>query len=183
MGRPTASLFIGVTVMDLVMEILSDLWAFLALPQVATVTLILGVMVAVRSINAHRLTERQKETVQLLFTSRTDDNLEKGLSVLERIHDDPNDNIRAYGREKKQDQDAVLVRYVLNHWERIAIGVQEGTYCERIIKKANCSSLLSLHEQARPMIAAIRESTGKKTYYQELDWLAARWSKNGLKPR
>lgn len=169
--------------MDFIISLGSDVWVFLAQPQTAALVLIGGVAVAVRSINMHRLTERQKETVQLLFSARTDDKLEQGLAVLERIHDDPNDNIRAYGRDKKQEPDAVLIRYVLNHWERIAIGVQEGTYCERIIKKAHCSSLLSLHEQARPMIAAIRDATGKKTYYQELDWLVGRWHKNGLKQR
>ncbi len=169
--------------MDSVIGLGGAIWLFLAQPQVAALILIGGVGVAVRSINMHRLTERQKETVQLLFSARTDDKLEQGLAVLERIHDDPNDNIRAYGREKKQEADAVLIRYVLNHWERIAIGVQEGTYCERIIKKAHCSSLLSLHDQARPMIAAIRDATGKKTYYQEIDWLVTRWAKNGLKER
>lgn len=163
------------------MEFLEWIWAVCAKPQVNTLAILLGVGVAVRSINMHRLTERQKETVNLLFTSRTDDRLAEGLSVLERVHDDPNDNIRAYGKEKKQEDQAVLIRYVLNHWERISIGVQEGTYCERILKKAQCSSLISLHEQAGPMISAIRTSTGKQTYYQELDWLAKRWNAKPLK--
>lgn len=169
--------------MDSVIELCKAAWWLLAQPQTAALILVGGVCVAVRSINMHRLTERQKETVQLLFTSRTDDNLEKGMAILERIHDDPKDNIRAYGREKKQEPDAILIRYVLNHWERIAIGVQEGTYCERIIKKAHCSSVLSLHEQATPMIRAIREATGKQTYYQEIDWLITRWKKKGLQAR
>lgn len=165
------------------MELVTWLWELLAKPQVTTLVLIIGVMVAVRSINMHRLTERQKETVVLLFNSRTDDRLAEGLALLERIHDDPNDNIRAYGREKKQEQDAVLIRYVINHWERISIGVQEGTYCEKILKKAQCSSLLSLHEQASPMILAIRAATGKQTYYQDLDWLAERWKAKPLKQK
>lgn len=165
------------------MELIAATWTLLAQPQIANLILMLGVGVAVRSINAHRLVEREKETVQLLFNARNDDVLTGGMDLLESIHDDPNNNIRAYGKEKKQEPEAVQIRYVLNHWERISIAIRSGTYCEKIIKSACCSSLISIHEQATPMIKAIREATGKNTYYQELDWLASRWSKNPLKAR
>lgn len=165
------------------MELFSAIWTLLGQPQVATVVLIVGVCVAVRSINMNRLVEREKETVQLLFSARNDEELSGGMDLLERVHDDPNNNIRAYGKEKKRDPEAVQIRYVLNHWERIAIAIRRGTYCEQIIKAASCSSLISIHEQATPMIKAIREATGKQTYYQELDWLAARWSKKPLKAK
>lgn len=165
------------------MEILVTFWGVLAMPQISTIILGVGVAVAVRSINMNRLIEREKETVQLLFNARNDDMLSGGMVLLERVHDDPNNNIRAYGKEKKQDPEAVQIRYVLNHWERIAIAIRRGTYCEKIIKDASCSSLVSIHDQATPMIRAIRESTGKKTYYQELDWLASRWAKKPLKAK
>ncbi|MCD1610272.1 DUF4760 domain-containing protein [Stutzerimonas kunmingensis] len=165
------------------MEILTEAWKLLGQPQVATLVLLIGVGVAIRSINMNRLVEQEKETVQLLFNARNDEVLSGGMDLLERVHDDPNNNIRAYGKEKKQDPDAVQIRYVLNHWERIAIAIRRKTYSEEIIKAASCSSLISIHEQATPMIKAIREATGKQTYYQELDWLANRWSKRPLRAR
>lgn len=165
------------------MEVLYWLWAGLAKPQVSTIILGVGVAVAVRSINMNRLIEREKETVQLLFHARNDADLAEGMALIEQIHDDPNSNIRAFGKERKNEPEAVKIRYALNHWERIAIAVRRGTYCEKIIKDASCSSLVSLHEQTRPMVAAIREATGKNTYYQELDWLANRWNKRPLRAK
>lgn len=162
------------------MEVFTWAWGVLAYPQTSTLILAAGVAVAVRSISMNRLVAKRKETVQLLFNARNDENLNEGMRLLETIHEDPNNNIRAYGKEKKGDPEAALIRYVLNHWERIAIAIKEETYCERIIKNSSCSSFLSLHEQATPMILAIRQATGKNTYYQEIDWLAARWKKKPL---
>ena len=163
------------------MEFFNWFWDVLAKPQISSIFLACGVAVAVRSISMSRLIAKQKETVQLLFDARNDEQLAGGLSLLEALHDNLNDNVRSYGKEKKSDPQAAQIRYVLNHWERIAVAVQAGTYCEKIIKKAACSTFLSLHMQATPMILAIREATGKKTYYQEIDWLAARWNKAPLK--
>ncbi|MCD2772789.1 DUF4760 domain-containing protein, partial [Pseudomonas aeruginosa] len=100
---------------------------------------------------------------------------------LQALHNADDSNMRAYAREdRRESEEANEIRYVLNHWERICVGINQGIYCEKMLREANYSTVMKLYEQAEPFIRAIREIEKKKTFYQELEKLHSKWVKKPL---
>jgi hypothetical protein len=161
------------------------------------VLLILGLGVAISSVWMSKVIARRKQTADLLFGSRIDTQLSEGLEVIRQLHNDPNGNIRAAFPDKKampsneeeankyteQKKKSVLISYVLNHWERISIGIDEGIYDERMLRYASNTSVINLYTQSLPYIEAVRERSRVPTYYVDIERLALRWKSMPLKPK
>ena len=159
--------------------------------------LISGLAVAITSVWTSKIIARRKQTADLLFASRIDQQLSDGLDVIRQLHNDPNGNIRAAFPEKKampsdtaeaekyqeQKKKSVLINYVLNHWERISIGIDEGIYDERMLRYASNTSLINLYTQSLPYIEAVRERSRVPTYYVDIERLALRWKSMPLRPK
>lgn len=98
------------------------------------------------------------------------------MRCLMHLHNNPATNIRAYAaKDKAESEEAKSIRYVLNHWEYVSVGVQAGIYDEKMLWNASFGTVTALHRHARPFIDALRESSGRTTVYQEIQWLAERW--------
>ena len=161
------------------------------------VLLILGLMVAVISVWTSKVIARRKQTADLMFASRSDLQLRDGYDVIRQLHNDPNGNIRAafpaqkampedekeaekYTEQKKR---SVQINYVLNHWERVSIGIDEGIYDERMLRYSHNTSVINIYTQALPYIEVVRERTRVPTYYVDIERLALRWKTMPLKPK
>ncbi|MGO2451764.1 DUF4760 domain-containing protein [Pseudomonas taetrolens] len=159
--------------------------------------LVLGLMVAIISIWTSKVIARRKQTADLMFASRSDLQLSEGYEVIRQLHNDPNGNIRAafpaqkampdneeeakrYTEQKKR---ATQINYVLNHWERVSIGIDEGIYDERMLRYSHNTSVTNLYTQALPYIEVVRERTRVPTYYVDIERLALRWKTMPLKPK
>lgn len=159
--------------------------------------LILGLMVAVISVWTSKVIARRKQTADLMFASRSDLQLRDGYDVIRQLHNDPNGNIRAafpaqkampedvkeaerYTEQKKR---SVQINYVLNHWERVSIGIDEGIYDERMLRYSHNTSVINIYTQALPYIEVVRERTRVPTYYVDIERLALRWKTMPLKPK
>mgnify|MGYP000545151292 CR=1 FL=1 len=161
------------------------------------VLLILGLGVAISSVWMSKVIARRKQTADLLFGSRIDAQLSEGMEIIRQLHNDPNGNIRAAFADKKampadeeaaqkyteQKKKSTLINYVLNHWERISIGIDEGIYDERMLRYASNTSVINLYTQSLPYIEAVRERSRVPTYYVDIERLALRWKSMPLKPK
>jgi hypothetical protein len=146
--------------------------------------LTLGVIVAVASVVSAKNTARKKQTADAIFASRTDSELQKGLRLVAAIHESDNRNIGAMSARDKQDSDeAKLIRYVLNHYEYVAIGIRNGIYDEQMFKDASYSTIISLHTRASPFIEGVRTVSRRQTVYQELRCMVQRWEESPLEVR
>lgn len=135
-----------------------------------------GVIIAVISVFIVKSTAKRKQSADLLFASRADKELMSGMRCLMQLHNREDSNIRTYAKKDKAETDeAKSIRYVLNHWEYVSVGVQSGIYDEKMLWNASFSTLTAMHRHARPFIDALRESSGRTTVYQEIQWLAERW--------
>lgn len=159
--------------------------------------LVLGLTVAIISVWTSKVIARRKQTADLMFASRSDLQLSEGYEVIRQLHNDPNGNIRAafpaqkampdneeeakkYTEQKKR---ATQINYVLNHWERVSIGIDEGIYDERMLRYSHNTSVTNLYTQALPYIEVVRERTRVPTYYVDIERLALRWKTMPLKPK
>lgn len=135
-----------------------------------------GVIVAIVSVFVVRATAKRKQSADLLFASRADKELMAGMRCLTQLHNQADSNIRTFAAKDKNGTDeAKSIRYVLNHWEYVSVGVQAGIYDEKMLWNASFSTVTALHRHARPFIDALREASGRATVYQEIQWLAERW--------
>lgn len=140
-----------------------------------------GVVVAISSVLSARTIARRKQTADLMFGTRADENLSDGYKCLQRLHTAHDSNIRSFASDEKQElPDAGQIRYVLNHWERVFVGVRQGIYDEKMLREANYNTVLRTWAQAKPYVEAVREKEQKPTYYQCLEDGAKRWKKNPL---
>lgn len=141
---------------------------------------LVGVAVAVVSVLSARSTAKKKQSADLLSSTKNDEELIQGLRTLASLHNRPDSNIRQYAQDDKTDSDeARSIRYVLNHWEYVSVGIQGGIYHEGMLKKASHGSLVNLFEHAQPFINRLREIKNRPSIYQEMEELAERWKREG----
>lgn len=140
-----------------------------------------GVVVAITSVVSARTIARKKQTADLMFGTRSDEKLSDGYKCLARLHNAADSNMRALAREDKRNSDeANEVRYVLNHWERVFVGLRQGIYDEKMLREANYNTVLKTWAQAKPYIEAVREAEQRQTYYQCLELYAKQWKRKPL---
>ncbi|MCF3479581.1 DUF4760 domain-containing protein [Stenotrophomonas maltophilia] len=148
------------------------------------VAFLVGVMVAVLSVISVRATARRKQSADVIFATRNDELLRKGIRLIreEALHE--NSNIRKYARAPEaQSENAAAIRYVLNHFEYVAVGIRNGIYDEGMFKEASYSTIMEIRRHSETYIADVRTEQKRDTIYQEFCWLCERWKKKPLKPR
>jgi hypothetical protein len=142
---------------------------------------LIGVVVAITSVLSARTIAQRKQTADLLFGTRADEKLSDGYKCLQRLHNAADTNMRALATPaKRESEEAHQVRYVLNHWERVFVGLRQGIYDEKMLRESNYNIVLKTWAQAKPYVEAVRESEQKLTYYQCLEKYAKRWKKRPL---
>jgi len=139
-----------------------------------------GVLVAVVSVLSARATAKKKQTADLLSSTRADEELVAGLRCLSELHNRPDANIRQYASDLKASSDeAKSIRYVLNHYEYVAVGLQSGIYDEGMLRRASHNTVVNLFTHARPFIEALREHKHRPSLYQEMQCMAEHWQELG----
>ncbi|QVE15714.1 DUF4760 domain-containing protein [Pseudomonas cichorii] len=153
---------------------------------VATVMAIRSAKVAtVETISHTREIAKQTETALFMFNSRSDRNLTDGYQTIRSIHSSDSDNIVSYATndEKRKSPEAEKIRYALNFWERVAVCVSHGIYCEKIIKDSMYTTVTDVFQRAQPYINAVREQKHSQTPYQDFETMARRWLAEPLKSK
>jgi hypothetical protein len=140
-----------------------------------------GVVIAFVSVLTARALARKKQTADLMFAMRHDEKMHSGIRLIARNHTAGLD-IARFAKDAISEE-AQLVRYVLNHYETISVGIQAGIYDEDMLKRCFCGTLISTYDKSLPLIHAIRHITGKKTTFDEIQWLGERWRAKPLKPK
>ncbi|WP_341707749.1 DUF4760 domain-containing protein [Halopseudomonas sp.] len=137
--------------------------------------------VAVVSVLYARATAKKQQSADLLLQSRTDGELVAAMRCISDLHELGDGSIRDLAsKTAAETKEAKCVRYVLNHWEYVSVGVQSGIYDEAMLRRASFNTVIQLHKSVRPFIDNLRGITGRNTIYQEFQWLAERWEAKGL---
>lgn len=147
----------------------------------------LGVVVAIFTIWYNVRTAKKTQTSIFLFESRTDKEYIESLHVLRKAHESGK-SLRSYvfpceGTKitDEEQEEKRKFQYILNFYERVAVGIQQGIYNEDMIKKTSYTTVIDTWNHAEPLIKAIREKINSETTYQEFEWLANRWKRSPLR--
>lgn len=152
----------------------------------AVVTAI-GIIVAAISVISVRATAKKTQTADLLFQIRKDKKFIDSIETLNRLHES-NQNMRLLARVKSEltEDDlkhAKKIRYVLNLYERLSVGISEGIYDENMMRKSQYTIVTKIYEWSKPFIDGVRKQTDSRTAFQEFEALARRWEDKPLKTR
>lgn len=139
-----------------------------------------GVLTAIISMVVVLRTAKKKQTADLLFGCRLDEKLFDGNARVVAMHDG-NGSIRDLLKDDADKDARAAVLYVLNHWERIAVGIVQGIYHEEMLRQSNRTNVINLYKKAKPFIEAVRHKEGKDTFYRHFEKMAMSWEKRELR--
>lgn len=152
--------------------------------HVRNVAIILGVLVAIFSIGTARSLARKKQAADLIFEARSDTKMQEAAECLKDHSCSDDKNIKALARgDSKNSSEAELVRYILNHFESVSVGIQNGIYDETMVKECWYTIVINTYGHVRPYIDEVRQRDQKPTYYQEFEQLALRWKDKPLQEK
>ena len=156
---------------EVIPKILGESYAY----WVQTVVLIAAAVLAYVAIKTSRAIERRKAAAAAVFSTKEDDELTDALRHITALHDGDK-NIGPFARKDQKDSaDAKHIKYALNHYEYVSVGILYGIYDEAICKASSYTTVTRLYERTKPFIDEARKVTGSKTTYQEFECLACRW--------
>ena len=133
------------------------------------------------AIVAAKNRERKHHTFVMLCENNRDPELDKAFAIVKALHEDQNAEVKHYAHNNKHsDEEAVYIRYLLNHYENICIGMKMGAYDEDVVFSAERTIIIHAYTQCESYIKELRAQTGVKTSYIELEALVQRWEDKRL---
>ncbi|MHB9798448.1 DUF4760 domain-containing protein [Pseudomonas sp. MT3] len=133
-----------------------------------------------RSIAHNEKLARQRATIDLLLTQKTDHNLIESKKAVGSIHSNGGDFTSLATKEKSQDENRGHILAIINNYEFIALGIREGALDEAIYKRAVYSQVMRDWKAMKAFIMELRRQNQIDTLFQEFEVLAKRWEKEKL---
>lgn len=152
-------------------------------PEVLAIlaTGLIAFIVAIVTISASRDIERRKNSMQAIMAARRDTKLFEAMSKMREIDKEDGKSTEVYYHNNCDDPvGRGLLFYLLNHYENIAVGINNRIFDEEIMKRAEYSIIIAVKTMCGPLIDKTRRSENKDTVFKELTDLADRWSKSPL---
>jgi hypothetical protein len=115
------------------------------------------------------------------MSARRDSELTSCIRRVAQLHEGDK-SIAVFARKDHIDTDeAKSIRYALNYYECVAVGIFEDIYDEDILKSSVFSTVVKLYDRTKPFIDQVRIVSDRKTPFQEFECLACRWKNDPLK--
>lgn len=134
----------------------------------------IGATVATVAIYMSRRTAREKNAADILQMAQRDEKLAEGIRLIQQAHKDGIMESLAF-EDKRMSDDARSVRYVLNFYENVAVGIKRKIYSEAFIKDSSYTTITDLCDRTRPFVVHIRVRNKQETAWKKLELLGQRW--------
>jgi hypothetical protein len=158
-------------------RVLGEPYAFWA----QTCVLFFAAVLALLAIIDSRKTARRKAAVDAIAALKRDEAIEKAVLIINGLHDGDT-NIGSFAKKEKfSTPESKSICYVLNHYEHVCVGIDQGIYDEVIFRNTMHTHVVKLYEKVKPFIEEARRTSGKETTFQDFEILACRWKNHPLK--
>ncbi|NMZ98108.1 DUF4760 domain-containing protein [Pseudomonas lundensis] len=147
----------------------------------AVLTIVINGRLSRQSIAHNEKLSRQRATIDLLLTQRTDMNLIESKKAVGVIHNNGGDFTALAARDKVQELARSHILSIINNYEFIALGIREGALDESIYKRAVYSQVMRDWKAMKAFVMELRRQNQIDTLFQELELLAKRWDQHSLK--
>lgn len=145
--------------------------ATLMMGFIAASLTIAATVIAIWGVYSQRWITRRQTTVQHLFSLKADASIQRNLATL--IKASRNDqNLAAWADKDKIGEETTLaIIAVLNDYELLSTGIQNGIYDFEIVRQYDASTLKRVWKNALPFVAALRNRTNVPTLWKEFELL------------
>jgi hypothetical protein len=116
--------------------------------------------------------------MSVLLQTRMSSEFNKNVEIIEKVF--PSGSKITYTKAKRKQETLAAVRYILNHYEFIAVGLRHRDLDEKLMRDCICSQLCGFCARADDVIRTVREedaqgraSAEKKTYLADVAKLTA----------
>ena len=149
-------------------------WKIFIYPATVIVAAWFGFQGVLATLAETRQQTKDRETINYLQSRNRDDVFAKAMLVIYQLDRNREIDIRKYAEKDHRGSDeAIKIRYVLNQYEYLAVGVRKNTFNEEMLKDAILTTTIKLFERTEPLIIESRERRPKA--YVEFEWLVERW--------
>lgn len=146
-----------------------------------TLVLLIAAVVAYMALRNSRAIERRKAAISSIMGARRDSQLTTCIRRVAQLHEG-DQSIAVFARKDKIDTpEAKSIRYALNYYECVAVGIFEDIYDEEILKSGVFSTVVKLYDRTKPFIDELRSVNNRTTTFQEFECLACKWKNDPLK--
>lgn len=154
-----------------------------AVPLAILFSGLLGAMVAIVAIWSARQIDRRKNAADFILQGDKDIRLKRAVKFIRDIDRDPNVSIEKYAHKENAEKyvkETEKIRYILNHYETVAINIKRKIYDENVIKSSDYTIVVRLWRNVWPYIEKVRDEYEYKAAYTEFQWLFRRWKRYWL---
>lgn len=137
-----------------------------------TGALVISILVAAAAIWSASSRERKRSTLEFLNRRHVDKEL---IDAIRFVRHGLKDRADFSFVLLPHDDSAEMVKTALNYHEFVAQSIMQKALDEAMYKQMQYTNLMNFWRSAKPVVAYIREKTGVRTLYQDLEWLYERW--------
>ena len=168
-------------------------WAisdFSDLIDLATLIVLFGTLVVLfftawyarKAIKEQTAINKKRAAISLMIQMKQDPFLSAVFPIINRIHKDPDDAIELYARPDRGGKyspektiEIAKIRYLLNYYETICVGINNGIYEEKIIIDSLFTTMVSAYVYTKSYIETVRTIRKLSSPYENfenriLDW-------------
>lgn len=142
---------------------------------IQTLAFVGAAVVAVIAIRSNNKNARLRATIDLILAQMQNAVLQDAISFLIRLSNENKDLVLCYNFDFEGKRKLLAH---LNSLEFAATGIRLGLFDESVYKHSQYSNVLKSWEMYDKLVRHIRETTKIDTLYQDLEYLAGKWSKN-----
>jgi hypothetical protein len=147
---------------------------------VQTVILFVSAIAAIWVIYANGHAEKRRATVDLVIQQKQDKELQDALLHIRELREKKVSNFAKYLEDHNSVDFKAIIR-VLNNYEFIASGIEEGAFDEELFKRMQHSVLLNNWGALCGFVMEFRRQNSLPTLFQEFQKLARKWESHPLK--
>lgn len=132
---------------------------------------ILAAIIAVWGVYSQRVLTRRQTTIQHIAALRADSSIQETVQKFIELSRG-NQNLAKWADEEHVGKEETLaIIAVLNDYELIAVGIQQGIYEYDLVKCFSESTIIRFWTAAHPFVVALRTRTGVSTIWREFEKL------------
>lgn len=132
------------------------------------------------TMNHNEKLSRQRATIDILMSQRTDPSLIEAKKAVSQIHREGGEFVSLASAANAQSENRGHILSIINNYEFIALGIREGALDEGLYKRAVYSQVTRDWGAMRGFIMELRRQNKIDTLFQEFEKLAKTWEKEKL---
>lgn len=134
-----------------------------------------------KSIETAECIARKKSAIDMIMLSQSNTRLHEAYRKIKVMHESSQHDISKYAQNDHTDlyDTANDIAYVLNHFEHVANGINQGIFDEETVRRSQWGTITSLYQYCKKFIETVREKN-RMSAYSELEKLAKKWADNPL---